>query len=100
MGGLGGIKVTRCNRMALRAVYVCVCELVFVDRSFYFFFFFLWLSLLNSLNLHEVFFVCPDMLLPSFRLSLPLSLTQHILSIPAFWPRRVSVQTKSTLLRI
>lgn len=72
--GLKGIKVTRCNRMALRVyVGVCVCwsqrgqELL------------LWLSSFNSVNLHEVFSLCPDMLilslflLPSVFLYLPLT---------------------------
>lgn len=53
-GVLEGIKVTRCNSMALR-VCGCVCGI-----------FFSLLSSLNFVNLHQVFSVCPNMLLSVF----------------------------------
>lgn len=63
--GLKRIKVTRCNRMALR---VCVCMCVCVRQELL-----LWLSSLNPVNLYKVFSLCPDMLALSLFLALSLS---------------------------
>lgn len=83
--GLKGIKVTRCNRMALRVcVGVCVCwsqrgqELL------------LWLSSFNSVNLSPGIFSLSrhaHSLTLSIMVcfSLPSSYTLHIPFIPLFW---------------
>ena len=83
VGRLKRIKVTRCNRMALR-VCVCACVCVCVCWSQRGQELLLWLSSLNSVNFHKVFSLCPGMLVLSLLLSVSLHLPRSHFAFPLF----------------